>query len=317
MTRLEKIISDINAGIYKKYHMGGFKEYRQQINNLNAVQHPYVTRHSGNNLAIYITNRVGKKVAYTYFEGVAGLGFHICNLVKKDVENWIKKNKVFDYKKYEDPDYNEQFFNLDKIEKNIGKPMIGIDVNGCYFNTLFKLKYISRRTYDMAYRKVDEWKTGRNASVGMLAKEVVYILYDFKKGVRWRMDRIVVDNKRKKAIRHHIIGSVWKTFKELFGELNNDYYMFLTDCIYVDPKHLNKVQKFFEGKGYTSKYKDFKLTKLDKSIKRIYWWDELKVDKEKGRDGTKWYNYSETQISKPISKIKKHTEKKVKNKSKK
>lgn len=299
MTQLEKIIAEIDAGVYKKYHLGGYKQYRQQINNLNAVQHPYVTRHSGNNLSIYIQKKNGKKVAYTYFDGVGGMGFHICNLVKKDIEEWIKKNKGFDYKKYQDANYNEQFFNIKKIENNIGKPMRGIDVNGCYFNTMFKLKYITKRTYDMAYKKAEEWKTGRNASVGMLAKQVRYSLYEFKKGVRWRMDRIVVSDKRKQAIRHHIIGHVWKTFQKLFGELNNDYYMFLTDCIYVDPKHLEKVQEFFESSGYTSKYKDFTLTKIDKVKRRIYWWDELKVDAEKKKDGTKWYNYANNQVYKP------------------
>lgn len=295
MTKLERIIADINAGAYKKYQLGGFKEYKRQINNLNAVQYPYVLRHYGNNSAIYIKNLAGKKVAYVYFEKVGGKGFHICNLVKKDIEKWMEKNKGFDYKKYEDPDYNEQLFNLQKIERNIGKPMVGIDVNGCYFNTMFNLKYIPQRTHDMAYKKVDEWKTGRNAAVGMLGKKVIYTLYEFKNGQRWRMDQIVISDERRQAIRHHIIGFVWKTFQELFKELNNDFYMFLTDCIYVDPKHLKKVTKFFEKKGYGSKYKKFKLTKLDKAGKKVTWWDKLKTKNK----GIKYYEYADKQVYNP------------------
>lgn len=308
MTRLQKIIADIDAGAYKRYEMGGYEEYDQQINNLNATKYPYVTRHYGNNSAIYIKNLAGEKVAYVYFEAVRGQGFHICASVKNEIEKWIKENKGFDYKKYELPDYNEQIFNLKKIEKNIGKTMVGIDVNGCYFNTMFKLGYISQRAYDMAYKKADEWKTGRNASVGMLAKEIVYTLYDFKDGVRWRMDRIIIADKKKHAIRHHIIGYVWKTFQDLFKELNGDFYMFLTDCIYVDPKHLKKVTKFFEKKGYTSKYKKFKLTKLNRKLERVFWWDPLKKKKkkkkgEKDRFGEfKYYNYADHLIYKSKSK---------------
>lgn len=303
MAKLERIVSDINAGAYKKYHMGGHKEYHKQLDNLNAVQYPYVTKHDGNNSVIYIKDLAGDKVAYTYFEGVRGSGFHVCALVKKDIEEWIKKNSGFDYKKYGFPDYNEQIFNLQKIEKNIGRPMLGIDVNGCYFNTMFKLGYIRQRTYDMAYKKADEWKTGRNASVGMLAKEIVYAMYEFKDGQRWRMDRIIIADKKKQAIRHHIIGHVWKTFQDLFKELNGDFYMFLTDCIYVDPKHLKKVTKFFEKKGYTSKYKKFKLTKLNKKKQRVIWWDSLKPKGDTGKVGDfKHYNYSDHLIYKSKNK---------------
>lgn len=311
MTRLEKTIAEITAGSYRNYQLGDLDDYRQHIHNLNAVQHPYVTKTYGSSATIYTTNLSGKKIGYVYFEGIMGQGYHICGLVKKDIEIWIEKNKDFDYKKYKDPNYKEQVFNIQKIEKNIGKPMIGIDINGCYFDTMFKLKYITQKTYDMAHKKLDEWKTGRNSSVGMLAKEVVYTLYDFKDGIKRVVETIKVSEGPKQAIRHHIIGFVWKTFQELFKELDDDFYMFLTDCIYVDPKHLNKVTKFFEKKGYGSKYKPFMLTKLDKldeNRNKVTWWDEAKP-KEKNKEGEvikwgdfKWYTCIDKQIYKPKKK---------------
>lgn len=92
MTRLEKIISDINAGAYRNAQLGDLNKYRDHIHNLNSLQHPYVTKLYGNSAVIYTTNLMGKKMGYVYFEGIMGQGYHICGLVKKDIEIWLAEN---------------------------------------------------------------------------------------------------------------------------------------------------------------------------------------------------------------------------------
>jgi len=258
---------------------------------------PYATNEYGNTAIIYAKNLANEKIAYCYFDGDAGKGFHICNLVRKDVEVWIKKNPSFDYEKYKLPNYKEQYFNIDYIEKNVGKEMIGMDVNGCYFNTISKLGYITEKTYELAHKKDKEWKDGRNASVGSLGKEQIFKFNNPEQIKGKKTKPISISDSKKKAIRHHIIGTVWEMFHELMTEvLKGEFYMFLTDCVYVDPKNIEVVQKFFEQKGYTCKNKTYKLTKLDKEHKRIWWWDYVK----KKNDGTlgdhKYYNYASTLV---------------------
>jgi hypothetical protein len=55
---------------------------------------------------------------------------------------------------------------------------------------------------------------------------------------------------------------------ESYGLFKDDWYMFLTDCIFIDYKRRKEVQAFLESKGFTFKthqihFKSFENGKLD------------------------------------------------------
>lgn len=281
---------------------GDLLKYHRHKYNLKVLKIPHVTKSWGNSAMIYTS----KGIAYRYFDDSGENkqnGFHICNMVKRDVTKWLEEHPEFNYHAHM-KNYTEQIFNLDKIEKNKGKKMIGIDINSCYFNTIFNIGYITPKTFKLGNKKVEEWKLGRNASVGSLAK--IETICAYEKGRRTK--KIVIGegetkddllSRKRQAVRHHVIGCVYKMFVELIDDvLKGDFYMFLTDCIYTDEKNLKKVQKFFKEKKYTTKYRHYIINNLNREKRMVSWQD---VEKQK----EKWYLYASHQLINNAPQIKK------------
>lgn len=281
MTLFDQIVKGKKGKIF---YAGGLDKFHDAVYNYKLLKKVFATKQYGSTAFIYMQS--GKVLAYGDHTKDGGKGFHICKTVKRDIEAWIESHPEFDYKKYEKPDYKEQLFNLMLIEKNVGNPMVGVDITNCYFQTAYNMGYITKRTFDMGNRKPKEWKDGRNASIGSCAKNEINIVY--VNGIK-KTKKTFSDDK-KKAIRNHIISNVYDMFLELIRDiLKEDFYMFLTDCVYVDAKYLKAVEDFYASKGYACKYKQFALRHFDEKSKYVVWWD---YKKEKN----KWYQYANHQI---------------------
>jgi hypothetical protein len=63
-----------------------------------------------------------------------------------------------------------------------------------------------------------------------------------------------------------------------YEQFNQQWYMFLTDCLFVDPKVMKDAQKFLTDMGYTSKIHQIQFTKYDGY--KLHWHD-YKEDKGK------------------------------------
>lgn len=227
----------------------------------------------------------------------AGHGHHLSRMVKKDINLWLLSNEIAPNKR----DYKEQLFNLANIERVVGKSVVMIDINDCYWTTIKNLGYITENTFNNGLKK-KEWKLGRNASIGSLAKVSQVTLY--KNGVlKKNKGELVQSKKEYQYIRNHIISSVYKVFQELNKLLGNDFFMFLTDCVVTTIHKRELVEKFLAGRGYQSKYKTIEFTPLDSVNKRVNWFDYSSVRRdingtEIGRGKDKYYNYADHQLIK-------------------
>lgn len=225
----------------------------------------------------------------------AGHGHHLSRMVKKDIDLWLTKNTI----KPNNRDYKEQLFNLGNIERVVGDAVILIDINDCYWTTIYNLGYITEKTFKSGLKK-KEWKLGRNASIGSLAK--VSQVTPYKNGsLDKNKGELVQSRKEHQYIRNHIIGHVYNVFLGLIKILGADFFMFLTDCIVtkIDKKRL--VEDYLASHGYKSKYKVIEFTKPDFVNKRINWHDFTAARKDandvvigKGKD--KYYNYANHQL---------------------
>jgi hypothetical protein len=226
----------------------------------------------------------------TVADGI-GKGFHLSKLVKNDVRNYLKKRKG------EIPlygsDYLEQGINVEGIRNALGRNSISIDVNDCYWRTAYLLGYITKETYVMGKRKND-WKVGRNASIGSLMK--VIVIRNYVNGVldpatskRISPDAAFVN------VRNHIIGTVYQMFEELRAMLGNSFYMFLTDCVFTDALNINRVKKFFREKMYECKVDAVEFTELDLKVKTVKW-TKFAKDPLTEKHKKKYYMYSDQQV---------------------
>lgn len=202
-------------------------------------------------------------------EEAGGRGHHLNKRYKKDINNWIVENG--EAMQQYPPDYKEQLFNLSAIEKCIGRPVVAIDINDCYWKTSLKLGYITEETYIIGLKK-KEWKTGRNACIGSLRKTKTIVPYVAGKP-QYKLKRPIKSPKEYGWIRNHIIGFIYQMFFRLYEELGDNFYMFLTDCIFTDYKSKRYVEKFFADYGYKVKSKPVEFLSVDRKEKKISWYD--------------------------------------------
>jgi len=251
----------------------------------------------GDNFTVIVSGTT-EKIKYdgkTYIpfnaDDVVGKGFHLSKAVKFDVDIWLSMNA--DKLVRRERDYKEQLFNLDAIEKNINKVCVSVDINNCYWETIYKIGYITEQTYKKGLKK-KEWKLGRNASIGSLDKcemETHYKGRDMEVDELGKPKRYI--NRREpeyRHIRHNIIGYVYDVFLKLADQLGDDFLMFLTDCVFTTTERKAEVDAFFKAQGYNTKSKTFEYTNLDRINKAVEW-IELKKP-----DTPKYYRYSPQQL---------------------
>lgn len=239
-----------------------------------------------------------REFTYLDMKSSGGRGHHLSKMFKADIDAWLLKNK--DKMERWDNNYREQMFNLDAIEKNKGKLLVMIDINDCYWRTAYKLGYITEQTYIKGKLK-KAWKIGRNACIGSLCK--VKTITSFDKGKANRNSRLVVRTPLEhQLIRNHIIGHVYKMFNQLFEQMGDNFFMFLTDCLVTSYDKLKEVEDFLNGCGYRVKHKPIEFTGLDRNEKKVSWFDfEAKKKNDAGKvikdDGvTRYYLYSNAQV---------------------
>lgn len=246
----------------------------------------YRVRIKGSTETLYYKNHVYRYVNVSEHKDQ---GHHISRMVQRDIDKWLEKNGDH-LPRYQD-DYLEQMFNISSIEKATGIPSVAVDINDCYWDTIFMLGYITKRTWIAGKRK-KSWKRGRNASIGALASPEYIKDYDKGKPVLGKRKKKYVPAKPEyQYIRNHVIGTVYRLFYGLYQQLGTNFYMFLTDCVFTDYSKLKDVEKYLRDNGYKFKHKTIEFTKVDRKIKKVSWWDP---DNTKNKN--KYYLYADTQV---------------------
>lgn len=273
--------------------MSDRKEFLSTKEYLCNIKADFVYESAGSIDKIYYDKRCFVSVD---LKDSGGQGHHLSKLFVADIDSWLKNNPN---PPQWDNNYREQMFNLDAIESDVGRQLVMVDINDCYWRTAFLLGYITEETYIKGL-KSKSWKLGRNACIGSLAKTTISV--PFKKGVADRRNRRIIHPKLEyQLIRNHIIGHVYNIFNDLFKQMGDTFYMFLTDCLVTRYSRLRDVQKHLRNEGYRSKAKPLEFLGVDRNERKIMWHDfqssnidQFDRDIKAGKD--KYYLYSDAQI---------------------
>lgn len=209
----------------------------------------------------------GKEFVWVDRDNVSGNGHHLAIMFRKDVDKWLEKN-ASTMPKW-DNNYKEQMFNINAIERHLNEPLVMVDINDCYWRTAYLLGYISETTYVKGLRK-KEWKIGRNACVGGLAKSTVEIEYINGKS---KARKVVNQAQEYQYVRNHIIGHIHTIFNRLFSQMGNTFFMMLTDCLVTTYDKLRYVEDELKGCGYRVKHKPIEFLSLDRNARKVSWLD--------------------------------------------
>lgn len=235
----------------------------------------------------------GKEFLYIDKDTVNGNGHHLTRMFLKDLDAWLEVNAE-SMPKW-DKNYKEQMFNINAIEKHIGEPLVMVDINDCYWRTAYLLGYITEQTYIKGLRK-KEWKIGRNACIGGLAK--VRVELDYVAG-KLKNRKVIRPKEEYQFVRNHIIGHIHSIFNKLFSQMGNAFFMFLTDCLVTTYGNLKYVEEELRNCGYKVKHKPIEFTKVDRANKWVMWVDWTAGGKTfEGVDisVSKYYIYAEHQV---------------------
>lgn len=225
-------------------------------------------------------------------------GAYMVNVTKKEIDKYIALNGTPKYNVIRDV----QNFNFDKIVSAIAKktPVMGVDIRACYWNVAHKLGYISNDVYKRGIEKCS--KTGLLISIGCLAKKPLIKTYKNGEFVRHEFDNL--QYQKYVPFYWNIIEKTHSLMNESYELFKDSWYMFLTDCIFVDVEKIKSTQKFLSERGFSNKthliefksydghllkWHDFK----DGSDKQIY------AEKRKIQDSFALYQMKRAMLSPP------------------
>lgn len=263
------------------YNKGTIEKYRSTLSKCIANKETFTTYSSGMSRRIILPTGVNMKFFGSEKAHSRISGAFMVQMVQREVDAYIEKNGIPEYNVISDV----QLFNLPKIEGVIkGKktPIVGVDINACYWNTAHKLGYISDSLYE---RGLDTCKKeGLLIAIGCLNKKPVLKTYRDGKLVSQSFDEAV--HQRYAPFYWNVIEHTHKIMMESYERFKDSWYMYLTDCLFVDASVAKDAKKFISDLGY--KCKSHQIEFLNYDGKRLRWFD-FKDNREKeihalGRD---------------------------------
>jgi len=265
----------------KSFNKGTIEKYRSTLSKCITNKETFTTYSSGMSRRIILPTGVNMKFFGSEKANSRISGAFMVQMVQREVDAYIEKNGVPSYNVVSDV----QLFNLPKIKKVIEgkkKPIVGIDINACYWNTAHKLGYISDALFE---RGIDTCKKeGLLIAIGCLNKKPVLKQYRDGKLVGYTFDDAV--HSRYAPFYWNVIEHTHKIMMESYERFKEHWYMYLTDCLFVDSIAAKDAQKFISDKGYKCKSHAIEFMNFDG--KRLRWFD-FKDNREKeihaqGRD---------------------------------
>jgi hypothetical protein len=202
-------------------------------------------------------------------------GIHLVALVKKDIDNLIRPvlNEVTqEYEVlYKIPKIPQKKPHLTFIHhRNLdwygaGQEALAIDINHCYWRTAYLLGFITDETYKKGIEK-KEYKDGRLIAIGTLAK--ILTVTEYKDGLKHK--EYIDDREYKKygGFFWAVISKVHILLMELNVTLKEDFLMFLTDCVVIDPCKKDIAISIIEKHGYSCKEYSLVFTDIDENMVR-------------------------------------------------
>ena len=208
-------------------------------------------------------------------------GVHMVSAVRKNIDLFIEKGGKIPKIEYMPKLILYNFEQINKIslknkDSKIKESTYAIDINACFFKTAYNLGYFTEELYNKAWKKRKEWKFGLLASIGSLNKHEIIDTY--KEGVLVDSDINSEYIDTYSPFYWSVINYVADVMMEISHELGDDFYMWLTDCVYLNEDRKEIIEKILDKHNY--EYKDFYILFKDLDERVVRWYDfKAKDDK--------------------------------------
>jgi len=204
-------------------------------------------------------------------------GVHMVNAVRRNIDKYIESGKPIPKLEYRPKLVLYNFMEIEKaINKNPRDLTNAIDINACYFKTAYNLGFINEDLYKKGWEKRKENKLGLLASIGSLNKHETIETY--KSGKLKTTDTNWEYKNKYSPFYWAIINKVAEVMMEIAHALGENFYMWLTDCVYVDRDKKKIATDILDKYGYD--YKSFYIEFTDLRGRQLNWYD-FKANEEK------------------------------------
>ena len=214
-------------------------------------------------------------IKYNYFSNDKGSrveGAYFVNMVRSSIDKYIDKNGL---QELSEQNPNVQTFNLDGIALAGDNEITCLDLNSCYWRSAFLLGYIDEVLYEKGVKS--GFKKGLLISIGSLNK--LKHIEKYENGVKVGKSTIdEVYRERYAPFYWNIISKVRDLMMQVYDVLGDEFYMWLTDCAFINPDCYDKVKEVFDSNGYPFKEYKARFTKFDGIT--VYW-DDYKAEQNK------------------------------------
>jgi hypothetical protein len=163
-----------------------------------------------------------------------------------------------------------QTFNFSAIKRVLsGKrvPVIGVDINACYWFVAHKLGYISDTLFERGLNT--KKKKGLLIAIGCLNK--LPMIKTYVDGECVATDFDMEYHNTYSPFYWNVINYTHELMIESFQLFGDDWYMFLTDCLFVSVDKIKDAQEFLKSKGFAFKNHSIEFKTHDE--RNITWYD--------------------------------------------
>jgi hypothetical protein len=191
-------------------------------------------------------------------------GSHLNKMVLREVRKRVDDGDYVLLPFKEDEATPVAFCDKEAIHRNMNDKCYGVDINSCYWTTIYNIGAISEDLYQYGLKDSIP-KLTRNSSIGSLGayiRNIEVVDGEIKKDKSRRRDLF--------PARVDVMKTVWALALEIHKELEGELLMFLTDCFFVSEAGLSKLYNVLERNNYDHKTEDIVFAKTEDYTDSLY-----------------------------------------------
>ena len=248
------------------FNSGDLEKYESALSYAKKSKQSFTIVSTGLSRKMVLPN--GYKLNYFGRKGSNNLveGAFLVMMVKREIDAYITKNGI--PPKVEPTQV--QTFNFTAINKALSgnrRPVVGVDINACYWYVAHKLGYISDSLFERGLNT--KKKKGLLIAIGCLNKLPMIKTYENGECVSTTFDTEY--NNTYSPFYWNIINYTYELMIESYHIFGDDWYMYLTDCLFVSIDRIKDAQEFLKSKGFFHKNHSIEFKSFDS--KNVTWFD--------------------------------------------
>jgi hypothetical protein len=268
----------------QNFNSGDLEKYRTALEYAQKSKQSFQIVSTGLSRKILMPN--GYKLNYFGRKGAQNLveGAFLVMMVRREIDAYIEKNGT--------PPQVEptqvQTFNFTAIRKVLSgkrKPIVGVDINACYWFVAHKLGYISNTLFERGLNT--KKKKGLLIAIGCLNK--LPMIKTYQDGVCIDTSFDTAQHQMYSPFYWNIIYHTHQLMIDSFKVFGDDWYMFLTDCLFVSIDRMKDAQEFLKERGFHYKNHTIEFKTFDS--RNITWFDYKDMKIKTMYAGTRDINY--------------------------